>query len=158
MMKLRITDFFIDDELVSPSQNDYYDYYVPEAKQVVLPSHSTAFAFRFAAMNYQLQHRVHYQYKLEGYNNEWCNADKKRMASYADIPTGTYRFRVRAFLLESPEKYDMRTIEVVVPPSFILAGSSVWLYMLLILCTSLGLMFWRQQQLQMKYETRELKD
>ena len=106
-------------------------------------------------MNYQLQHRVHYQYKLEGYDTEWVNADKKRLASYADIPTGSYRFRVRAFLLESPEKYDMRSIEVIVPPSFILAGKSVWLYMALIMFASLGLMFWRQRQLQLKNEEKE---
>ena len=155
MLKLRITDFFIDDELVSPSRNDYYDFYVPEAREVVLPSHSTAFSFRFAAMNYQLQHRVHYQYKLEGYDTEWVNADKKRLASYADIPTGSYRFRVRAFLLESPEKYDMRSIEVIVPPSFILAGQSVWLYMALLMFASLGLMFWRQRYLQLKIEKEE---
>ena len=150
MLKLRITDFFINDKLVSPNLNDYFNYYVPEAKRVVLTSHDLSFSFRFAAMNYQLQHRMNYQYKLEGYDMDWRNADKKRLAYYANVPTGTYRFKVKAFLLESPDKYDMRTIEVVVPPYFLLSSNAVWIYMLGILIISLVLMFWRQHRIAAK--------
>jgi len=152
MLKLRITDFFINDKLVSPNLNDYFDYYVPEAKRVVLTNHDLSFSFRFAAMNYQLQHRMNYQYKLEGYDMEWRNADKKRLAYYANVPTGTYRFKVKAFLLESPDKYDMRTIEVVVPPYFLLSSNAVWIYMLGILIVSLILMFWRQHRIAAKQQ------
>lgn len=150
MLKLRITDFFINDKLVSPNLNDYFNYYVPEAKRVVLTNHDLSFSFRFAAMNYQLQHRMNYQYKLEGYDMDWRNADKKRLAYYANVPTGTYRFKVKAFLLESPDKYDMRTIEVVVPPYFLLSSNAVWIYMLGILIISLVLMFWRQHRIAAK--------
>ena len=70
LLKLQITDFFIDGQLMSPRLNDTYDYYVPLSKHVELPSGVDEFAFRFAAMNYQLQHRVHYQYILEGYEDQ----------------------------------------------------------------------------------------
>lgn len=124
LLKLHITDFFIDGELQSPRLNDNYNYYVPLSRRVKLPSHSSSFAFRFAAMNYQLQHRVHYQYMLEGYDKEWRNADKDRMASYENVPAGTYTFKVKAFLLESPDKYDQSTIEVTVPIlSFLSTGA-----------------------------------
>ncbi len=156
MLKLRITDFYLNGELVSPNLNDYYDYYVPEAKRVVLPHHDLSFSFRFAAMNYQLQHRMNYQYKLEGYDVDWRNADKKRTASYSNIPTGTYRFKVKAFLLESPDKYDIRVIEVVVPPYFLLSSKAVWLYMLIILIASLTLMFWRQHYLANKHKNMKV--
>ena len=117
LLKLRITDFYLNDELQSPRLNDTYDYYVPESRKVELPSHSSAFAFRFAALNYQLQHRMVYQYKLDGYDRDWVNADKTRTAHYHNVPAGTYRFQVKAFLLESPEAYDTRSIEITVPPS-----------------------------------------
>ena len=147
MMKLRITDFFLNDELVSPSRNDYYDYYVPEAKTVVLPSHNMSFAFRFAAMNYQLQHRLHYQYMLEGYDKDWINADKTRLAKYNDVPTGTYHFKVKCFLLGDPNKYDIKTITVKVPPYFLLSSNAIWLYMALIMILCLSYMFWLQKRL-----------
>ena len=147
MLKLRITDFFLNDMQMSPHLNGDFDYYVPEAKRVALPSHDDTFAFRFAAMNYQLQHRIHYQYMLEGYDKDWQNADQTRMASYAGIPGGTYRFRVKAFLLESPDKYDMRVIEVVVPPHPLLSRPVLWLYAILLLVALLAVLFWQRHRI-----------
>jgi hypothetical protein len=115
LLKLQITDFFIDGELQSPRFNDNYDFYVPTARRIKLPSHSSGFGFRFAAMNYALQHRVHYQYMLEGYDKDWHNAGKDRLATYDDLSAGTYTFKVKAFLLESPDKFDLRTVEIEVP-------------------------------------------
>ena len=128
-----------------------YDYYVPESKRVNLPTNSTHFAFRFAALNYQLQHRVHYQYQLEGYDKDWINAGKDRMASYHDVPAGTYKFRVKAFLLESPDAYDLRTIEVYVPPFFIFSSVAVWIYMVVLVVALLFGLWWYQKKLRKRY-------
>ena len=140
LLKLQITDFFIDGQLMSPRLNDTYDYYVPLSKHVELPSGVDEFAFRFAAMNYQLQHRVHYQYILEGYEEEWHNAEKDLTARYSDLPAGTYTFRVRAFLLESPEKYDQRSIEVVVPQFFLFSTMARWIYLGILVVIGLALL------------------
>ena len=140
LLKLQITDFFIDGQLMSPRLNDTYDYYVPLSKHVELPSGVDEFAFRFAAMNYQLQHRVHYQYILEGYEEEWHNAEKDLTARYSDLPAGTYTFRVRAFLLESPEKYDQRSIEVVVPQFFLFSVTARWIYLGILVVIGLALL------------------
>ena len=115
LLKLQITDFFVNGELQSPRFNDNYDFYAPMARRIKLPINSKSFGFRFAAMNYALQHRVHYQYMLEGYEEEWHNAERNRIATYDKLKAGTYTFKVKAFLLESPEKFDLRTVEVVVP-------------------------------------------
>nr|MCR4582321.1 hypothetical protein [Prevotella sp.] len=131
LLKLRITDFFINDEIQSPRLNSNFDYYPPESRSIKLPARGMQFAFRFAAMNYQLQHRVHYQYMLEGYDDEWKNADVSRIARYSNVPGGTYKFKVKAFLLESPDKYDMRTIEIIVPSSALLSPLALAIYLLL---------------------------
>jgi hypothetical protein len=148
LLKLRITDFYLNDELQSPRLNDTYDYYVPESRKVELPSHSSAFAFRFAALNYQLQHRMVYQYKLDGYDRDWVNADKTRTAHYHNVPAGTYRFQVKAFLLESPEAYDARSIEITVPPSPLLSPAAVWVYMVLMAAGMLFGLWWYQERLR----------
>ena len=132
LLKLRITDFFINGEIQSPRLNDNYTEYPVESKVIELPSHGSVFSFRFVALNYQLQHRVHYQYMLEGYDKDWQNAGKDRIATYSGIPSGTYKFKVKAFLLESPDKYDMRTIEVVVPTYFIFSRTVMWIILLII--------------------------
>lgn len=150
LLKLRITDFFLNGELQTPRLNDNFTFYVPESKRVELPNSNCEFAFRFASLNYQFQHRIHYQYRMEGYDSEWHNAGKDRMATYSDLPAGTYRFQVKAFLLESPEHYDMRTIEVVVPVFFLLSPLAIWIYLILFCICAIYLLIW--------YRNRKLKE
>ena len=69
------------------------------------------------------------------------------MATYTDLPAGTYTLRIRAFLLESPDKYDERTIEIEVPHNFFFSSRAIWLYLLLIIAASITLMYFRQRQL-----------
>ena len=147
LLKLQITDFFINGELQSPRLNGNYDFYVPMARRIKLPSHSSSFSFRFAAMNYALQHRVHYQYMLEGYEKDWHNAGKDRIATYDDLPAGTYTFKVKAFLLESPDKFDLRTVEIEVPAfSGITQTSLLWIVLIAIAAMALFMWFRKRRK------------
>ena len=131
LLKLAITDFFVNDIRMSPRLNDTYNYYIPDSGRVELPSRSSIFSVKFASLNYQLQHRVHYQYTLEGHDDEWHNATDSRTVSYSNLPAGTYKFRVKAFLLESPEKSDERCIEIVVPPYIFASAPALWTYLII---------------------------
>lgn len=155
-LRLAITDFFINDRQMSPRLNDTYNYYIPDSNYVELPSRSSVFAFRFASLNYQLQHRVHYQYMLEGYDDHWLNANRERMVSYDDIPAGTYVFHVKAFLLESPDKYDERTITVVVPPYMLASPVALWIYLILIIIGTGAFLYWRHEK--KRAQERNLKN
>lgn len=146
MLKLSITDFLYNDELMSPRLNDTFDYYVPEAKRVELPDNEAVFSFRFASLNYQLQHRVHYQYKLEGYDSQWHQVGKDRTVSFSNIPSGKYTLRIRASLLELPDKYDEKSIEIVIPQPFLLSSSAIWIYMLLFVIIGISFMLWKQKR------------
>ena len=146
LLKLQITDFFVNGELQSPRFNDNYDFYVPMARRVKLPANCKSFSFRFAAMNYALQHRVHYQYMLEGYEEDWHNVDKSRIATYDKLKAGTYTFKVKAFLLESPDKFDLRTVEVIVPPFMGYGQTVYWIIGLVVLAVLLLLWFWKRRR------------
>ena len=156
MLKLRITDFWVDDEIQSPRLTSLYDYYVPDSKKVELPAHDSRIAFRFVSLNYQLQHRVHYQYILEGVDDDWINADKSRIASYENLPAGTYKFKVKAFLIDSPEKFDMKEIEVVVPAPFLLSRNALWIYLGIGIVLTILFMLKLQKRRRMK-ETSDNK-
>lgn len=160
MIKLRITDFFLNDELMTPRNNDVFDYYVPEAKSVSIPSHASVFSFRFNSLNYQLQHRIHYQYKLEGYDKEWQNADRSHTVSYSGVPAGKYTFCVKAFLLESPDKYDMRTIDVIIPASFILSSWVAWVTLIIVIIVIVAgvVIYLKRKKKKTKKEEQTLGD
>ena len=142
LLRLRITDFYLDDELMSPRLDSTFQKYIPETMQVELPKSGSTIAFRFAALNYSLQHRIQYQYMMEGLDDDWQNADKTRTATYEDMPYGDYTFKVKAFLLESPEAYDMRTVHVIVPPPFLLSSRAIWLYLGIIVILVIAFMLW----------------
>lgn len=147
-LRLRITDFFIDGMIMSPRFSDLYDYYIPDAKKVVLPNHNSEFSIRFTSLNYQLQHRTHYQYKLEGYEEDWYNADNTRTVTYAGLAAGTYEFKVKAFLLESPDKYDMKSITIVVPQHFLLSENAVWIYIILAAIITITLLYIKEERVR----------
>ena len=146
VMRLRITDFMINGKIQSPRFNANFDYFIPDSRKVELPNHDDEFSIRFASLNYQLQHRIHYQYCLEGYEEDWNNADNTRTATYSGLPAGTYEFKVKAFLLESPDKYDMKTITIVVPPHFLLSQSAIWIYMILAAAIVITLLYIKEER------------
>lgn len=155
VMRLRITDFMLNGKIQSPRFNANFDYYIPDSRKVELPNHDDEFSIRFASLNYQLQHRIHYQYCLEGYEEDWNNADNTRTATYSGLPAGTYEFKVKAFLLESPDKYDMKTITIVVPPHFLLSQSAIWIYLFLaaaIVITILYIKEERRRKIEREYQ------
>ena len=158
ILKLRITDFWLNDVLQSPRLTDNFNFYIPDCSHFEIPSHSDMIGFRFAALNYQLQHRVHYQYIMEGYDNNWQNADQTRAVYYTNLPTGTYTFKVKAFLLESPDKFDQKSIIITIPPYFLLSSKAIWLYMAIMAAVLLWFIFWLQRRLRQKEQAHRMKN
>lgn len=60
------------------------------------------------------------------------------------MPAGTYTFKVKAYLLESPDQYDIRTMEVIVPSFWLLSTPALIIYGLLLVVTAL-LVYYRMR-------------
>jgi hypothetical protein len=141
---------------MSPRLDSTFQKYIPETMHLELPASGCNITFRFAALNYSLQHRIHYQYMMEGLDDDWRNADKTRMATYEDLPYGEYTFKVKAFLLESPEAYDLRTVSVIIPPPFLLSTTAIWIYLGIAAILGIGFLFRYQSRLRrQRHETEE---
>src|SRR6266480_6772442 len=77
--------------------------------QKIDPSGSLAFAagtkaleFRYAGINLSAPEKVHYQYRLEGFDRDWIDAGSRRIASYTNLKPGSYRFQIRAASDDGP--------------------------------------------------------
>jgi hypothetical protein len=115
-------------ELSHSVNRAYRDYLSMESARRRITGVRSVVAGQFAGLS-DILHDLSEEFsEVEGYDEDWQNADKERMARYADVPGGTYRFKVKAFLLESPDKYDMRTVEVIVPAHFLISSTAVWCY------------------------------
>ena len=64
--------------------------------KMVLPFDKNHLTFEFIGLSYQNPDMVKYQYKLEGFDNEWSPVTKKSEATYSNLPPGNYSFLVKS--------------------------------------------------------------
>jgi diguanylate cyclase (GGDEF)-like protein len=71
---------------------------VPEERieRLSLSHKEDVVTFKFAALDFADPRANRYEYKLEGFDGNWVNADERRAATYTNLPGGNYVFRVRA--------------------------------------------------------------
>ncbi|HEY3052757.1 MAG TPA: EAL domain-containing protein [Thermoanaerobaculia bacterium] len=61
-----------------------------------------AVEFHYAGINFASPSKVHYQYKLDGFDREWIDAGARRVAYYTNLRPGTYQFHIRAATADGP--------------------------------------------------------
>jgi signal transduction histidine kinase len=60
-----------------------------------LPPAHRRLDFEFAALSFGAPENVRFQYRLDGFDENWIEAGMQRVATYSRLPAGTYHFRVR---------------------------------------------------------------
>jgi signal transduction histidine kinase len=65
-------------------------------KDVVLPRHTRNLEIDYTALSLSIPQRVHFKYKLEGYDKDWQDAGTRRQVFYTALPPGRYRLRLTA--------------------------------------------------------------
>jgi signal transduction histidine kinase/DNA-binding response OmpR family regulator/ligand-binding sensor domain-containing protein len=75
------------------------------------------FTLEFSALELRDPHRNVYRYKLEGYDKVWISTDAlNRRATYTNLPTGEYAFRLLASNHDGVWSDNERTLKVVILP------------------------------------------
>ena len=87
----------VHNRLMRPDNADAcIDRHLSYRPDIHLAHDQNGFSISFAALDYNEFERVHYYYRLEGFDHYWIDARHNREAYYANLPSGTYTFRVRA--------------------------------------------------------------
>ena len=82
-------------------------------------------------MNFYNPNRVFYRYILEGYEKEWHYNGKNRIASYTNVPPGSYTFRVETIDEANPELVSNRTLAITILPPWWLSWWAIVIYVVL---------------------------
>ncbi|MCB0508929.1 MAG: two-component regulator propeller domain-containing protein [Chitinophagales bacterium] len=69
--------------------------YIQQEKKKVFQNSENTISFEFASSDYANTPKNNFEYKLEGYNNEWTST-KRNFITYTKLPPGNYTFYVRA--------------------------------------------------------------
>lgn len=122
-----------------------------------------SFSFSFVGIYYSDPESVHYQYELEGYNNEWITTKDKNI-TFPKLPPGKYTFRVRSSINQIFNKSNEASYEFVIRTAF----WTRWWFILSCFLAATGLLFWyikareksvknverlQQEKIQFQFET-----
>jgi len=98
----------------------------------------------FAALDFADPRANRYEYKLEGFDEDWVRADERRAATYTNLPGGHYVFRVRASNSDGVWSTQDLALPIDVAPS---PWRSPWAYAAYALVAALMLLaVWYAQQ------------
>ena len=115
---LKLCDLKIHNQLVRPVAGGPIEAMLDSCNEIHLEHSQNSFSISYTALDFGEYERVHYYYKLEGFDNDWIDAGSRHAAGYANLPSGHYTFRVRTSDSASDEaNSDERKISVVVEPA-----------------------------------------
>jgi ligand-binding sensor domain-containing protein len=107
-------------------------------------------AFEFAALNYLQPEKNQYAYMLEGFDKNWIYCGTRRYASYTNLNSGTYTFRVKGSNNDGVWNQTGTAIRLVITPPF---WTTWWFIALcLISLTSLVYLGYRNRIAQIRKE------
>ena len=129
---LQFCDLKVHNQLVRPAQDAPIEVMLDSCEEIRLEHSENSFSISYTALDFGEYERVHYYYKLDGFDRDWIDAGSNHSASYANLPTGHYTFRVRTTDNASDEgNSDERTLKVVVEPAPMLSWWAWLIYLVL---------------------------
>ena len=115
---LKFCHLKIHNQLVRPSADGPIEAMLDSCQEVRLRHDENSFSISYTALDFGEYERVHYYYKLDGFDRDWIDAGINHSASYANLPSGHYTFRVKTTDTASDENSsDERTLSINVAPS-----------------------------------------
>ena len=124
---LYFEDLLVNNKPIKPGHEIERD--LKSSSQIKLDYNQNAFSISYAALDYSEYNRLRYYYQLEGYDNQWIDAQNNRIAHYSNIKPGKYMFRVKVTSNDSNNIESENSIPVIIsqPPWF-----SIWAILLYI--------------------------
>ena len=152
---LIVSDLFIDDRpyawLDSAWQKKISDCEPFYTKEITLPSQVDKFSVVFSLLTYQSQQQCRYAYYLEDYDHEWHYTDaESRMATYQNLPAGTYRLRLKAIDSYGHQTEMPYSIRVKVLPPWYLTWWAYLIYIAMLAGAVCGMILWYKNYLKTK--------
>ncbi|MFA8451950.1 MAG: two-component regulator propeller domain-containing protein [Bacteroidales bacterium] len=85
---------------------------IENIKSIKLKHHQSSFSFKFSVVDPPISDNYLYSYRLSGIYDEWVPAKNNLIATYTNIPTGNYKFEVKAESVYAKLEPQIRTIDI----------------------------------------------
>lgn len=148
--KISITEFSIRNKTAALFENKL----LSAQSGINLKNTENTFSIGFTAMDYNEPQKVHLEYKLENYDNDWQIADDKKIATYYNLPAGTYLFKVKGTNSRGLWNKEGTQMEIIIHPPW---WKTNWAYLLFFSSISMGIYGVYQFQLNRQLALQEAK-
>jgi ligand-binding sensor domain-containing protein len=150
-----ITDFKLFNKSVRIGEKEALKKNIVLTDEIQLNHKENIFSFEFTALNYRQPEKNKYKYKLEGFDDDWVDAQTERKKEYTNISPGEYVFRVIASNNDGMWNNEGAAIKITIVPPF---WKTAWFNMLVVLLTIAGIISYiRYQKKKAKRQQAELQ-
>lgn len=87
-----------------------------QAPHISLGYKQNSFSVSFAAIDYSEYNRIHYFYKMDGFDKTWIDAGSNNEAYYSNLPAGCYTFKVKIVGNDTNTTLAEKAIKVSIAP------------------------------------------
>ncbi|HRP93911.1 MAG TPA: two-component regulator propeller domain-containing protein [Ignavibacteriaceae bacterium] len=142
-----ITDFKINGVSI-PTENE-----ISFTNEIQIPYEKKVFSLRYALLDFTDPLRTQYQYKLDGYDDRWIQAGKRREAIYTNLDPGKYTLLIKATNSDGVwiEKPFSIIIEII-PPFWM-----TWWFRVIIILSLIGIVGSSVRYLELKKIKQKIK-
>lgn len=123
-------------------------------KEIILKHNQNVFAFNFVALSYSQPNKNQYAYKLEGFDPDWNYIGNKKSATYTNLDSGEYIFKVKASNSDGLWNEKGETVIVKIRPA---PWKTWWAYLLYSITLIAILLVIRKYSLLRIHEKNQLK-
>ena len=102
---------------------------ITNTREILLGCKENIFSLEFAALHYAAPGKNRYAYKMEGLEQDWNDVNNRRFVTYANIPHGSYVFRVKGTNNDGVWNEQGVSLKITIRPPFL----QTWLFRLLVL-------------------------
>ncbi|MGH1363738.1 MAG: two-component regulator propeller domain-containing protein [Calditrichia bacterium] len=130
-----ITDFLLFNRSVAVSSNSKptpLKKAISQLDELSLSYQHKVFSFEFAGLDYTSPSQNQYAYKMEGFDDTWIPAGKRRFATYTNLDPGEYIFRVRTSNNARSWSDNGKSLKITIEPPY----WETWWFRLIVVLTA----------------------
>ena len=152
--QVALTDFLLFNESVSVAPKKIkkgkfnLNQSINETKEVNLKHYQNFLAFEFAALGFAQSENNKYAYQMEGVDQDWVQSGTRRLASYPNLKSGNYVFKIKAANHEGIWNEELKSIAInIAPPPW----KTWWAYLIYLATAVLaiyGIIWFRVQNVR----------
>ncbi|MFQ5605495.1 MAG: two-component regulator propeller domain-containing protein [bacterium] len=100
------------------NQEVRFPHSLQKLEEITLSYDENFFSFEFAALDYTSPEKNQYAYMLEGFDQNWIYSQNRRYASYTNLNSGDYVFRVKGSNNDGTWNHEGVSIKICITPPY----------------------------------------